>query len=107
MSRRGAIRRFQPSDVVEIRHFVPNGWEQDNSGFAAELGFLSLVAHKVEQIRDDLGSVGAVLADQVGDAMLGRRTRIDDDAIDRARSKPAAKTRAPISPARWNRSSKT
>ena len=32
-----------------------------------ELSFLSRVAFKVEQIRDDLGSVGAVLADQVGD----------------------------------------
>jgi len=90
--RNGRVDRFgQPSPVVEIRHFVPRGWESDPSGFAAELGFLSLVAHKVEQIRDDLGSVGAVLADQVGDAMLGRRRRIDDDAVDRARSRPGTK----------------
>jgi hypothetical protein len=32
-----------------------------------------------------------VLAEQVGDAMLGRRTRIDDAAIDRARSRPGTK----------------
>jgi superfamily II DNA or RNA helicase len=90
--RNGRVDRHgQPHAVVEIRHFVPEGWEQDGSGFAAELGFLSLVAHKVEQIRDDLGSVGSVLADQVGDAMLGRRTRIDDDAIDRARSRAGTK----------------
>jgi superfamily II DNA or RNA helicase len=90
--RNGRIDRHgQPHETVEIRHFVPAGWENDPSSFAAELGFLSMVAHKVEQIRDDLGSVGAVLSDQVGDAMLGRRTRIDDDAIDRARSKPATK----------------
>lgn len=90
--RNGRVDRHgQPNDIVEIRHFVPDGWEEDRSGFAAELGFLSLVAHKVEQIRDDLGSVGPVLADQVGDAMLGRRTRIDDDAIDRARSRPGTK----------------
>ena len=90
--RNGRIDRHgQAHPFVEIRHFVPKGWEQDGSGFAAELGFLSLVAHKVEQIRDDLGSVGSVLADQVGDAMLGRRTRIDDDAINRARSKPGTK----------------
>ena len=90
--RNGRVDRHgQPHDTVEIRHFVPEGWEEERSGFAAELGFLSLVAHKVEQIRDDLGSVGSVLADQVGDAMLGRRTRIDDDAIDRARSRPGTK----------------
>ena len=90
--RNGRVDRHgQPHPFVEIRHFVPEGWEDDTSGFATELGFLSRVAYKVEQIRDDLGSVGSVLADQVGDAMLGRRTTIDDDAIDRARSKPATK----------------
>ncbi len=90
--RNGRVDRHgQPHDIVEIRHFVPEGWEHDSSRFATELGFLSLVAHKVEQIRDDLGSVGSVLADQVGDAMLGRRTRIDDDAVARARSKPGTK----------------
>ena len=30
---------------------------------------------KVEQIRTDLGSVGPVIADQVTDAMLGRRSQ--------------------------------
>lgn len=90
--RNGRVDRHgQPHPFVEIRHFVPEGWEDDQSAFATELSFLSRVAFKVEQIRDDLGSVGAVLADQVGDAMLGKRTRIDHDEIDRARSKPAAK----------------
>jgi superfamily II DNA or RNA helicase len=90
--RNGRVDRHgQPHPFVEIRHFVPKGWEDDASGFATELGFLSRVAYKVEQIRDDLGSVGSVLADQVGDAMLGKRTTFDDDAIDRARSKPGTK----------------
>lgn len=90
--RNGRVDRHgQPHPFVEIRHFVPEGWEQDRSSFASELGFLSRVAFKVEQIRDDLGSVGSVLADQVGDAMLGRRTTIDDDAIDRARSRPGTR----------------
>ncbi|MGB3676005.1 MAG: DISARM system SNF2-like helicase DrmD, partial [Candidatus Nanopelagicales bacterium] len=90
--RNGRVDRHgQPHPYVEIRHFVPEGWEDDRSGFATELGFLSRVVHKVEQIRDDLGSVGAVLADQVGDAMLGRRSAIDDHAIDQVRSKPGAK----------------
>jgi superfamily II DNA or RNA helicase len=88
--RNGRVDRHgQPHRFVEIRHFVPEGWETDRSAFATELGFLSRVAFKVEQIRDDLGSVGAVLADQVGDAMLGRRAAIDDFEIDRARSKPS------------------
>jgi ERCC4-related helicase len=90
--RNGRVDRHgQPSPTVEIRHFVPEGWEDDQSQFATELKFLSLVAHKVEQIRDDLGSVGAVLSDQVGDAMLGELRAIDDDAVDRARSRPATK----------------
>lgn len=90
--RNGRVDRHgQRHPYVEIRHFVPQGWENDTSRFATELGFLSRVAYKVEQIRDDLGSVGTVLADQVGDAMLGRRTTIDDGAIDRARSKPGTK----------------
>ena len=32
---------------------------------------------KVEAIREDLGKVGPVIADQVQEAMLGRRTRLD------------------------------
>lgn len=90
--RNGRVDRHgQSHPYVEIRHFVPEGWEDDRSAFAAELGFLSRVAYKVEQIRDDLGSVGSVLAEQVGDAMLGKRTTIDDDAIDRARSRPGTR----------------
>jgi superfamily II DNA or RNA helicase len=90
--RNGRVDRHgQPHAFVEIRHFVPEGWEEDQSAFATELGFLSRVAFKVEQIRDDLGSVGAVLADQVGDAMLGRRSQIDEAAIDQARSRPGTK----------------
>ena len=90
--RNGRVDRHgQPHPYVEIRHFVPDGWEDDHTGFATELGFLSLVALKVEQIRDDLGSVGAVLADQIGDAMLGRRSAIDDAAVDEARSRPGTR----------------
>lgn len=90
--RNGRVDRHgQPHPYVEIRHFVPEGWEESKEGFVTELGFLSRVAFKVEQIRDDLGSVGAVLADQVNDVMLGARPKVDDDAIDRARSKAGTK----------------
>jgi ERCC4-related helicase len=88
--RNGRVDRHgQRAAVVEIRHFVPEGWTSDRTGLDAELGFLSTVAEKVEQIRDDLGSVGAVLEDQVSEAMLGRRGLLDERAIERARSKPA------------------
>ena len=42
-----------------------------------ELEFLMLAVRKVEQIREDLGKVGPVIAAQVTDAMLGRRTTLD------------------------------
>jgi hypothetical protein len=90
--RNGRVDRHgQAHPFVDIRHFVPEGWEDDRSVFATELGFLSRVAFKVEQIRADLGSVGAVIADQVAAAMLGGPSRLDGAAIDEARSKPATK----------------
>ena len=42
------------------------------SDLEADLEFLMRVAQKVETIREDLGSVGQVLADDVEEAMLGR-----------------------------------
>ena len=42
------------------------------SDLEADLEFLMRVAQKVETIREDLGSVGQVLADDVETAMLGR-----------------------------------
>ena len=65
---------------------MPDGWAEQPRGFATEMAFLSLVAWKVEQIREDLGSVGVVISDQISEAMLGRRHRLDDGALDRARS---------------------
>src|SRR5262249_34181302 len=43
----------------------------------ADLEFLMRAVRKIEAIREDLGKVGPVIADQVSDAMLGRRTRLD------------------------------
>ena len=42
-----------------------------------DLEFLMRAVRKVESIREDLGKVGPVIADQVEDAMLGRRRRLD------------------------------
>ena len=43
----------------------------------ADLEFLMRAVRKVEAIREDLGKVGPVIADQVEEAMLGRRSRLD------------------------------
>ncbi|MGW7596140.1 DISARM system SNF2-like helicase DrmD, partial [Streptomyces rubiginosohelvolus] len=71
---------------MDVFHFVPEGWQ----GFTAvddataslhtdgtledELHFLAVAARKTEQIREDLGSAGEVIAAQVEQKMLGRRS---------------------------------
>lgn len=83
-------RHLQPSPTVDIYHFVPKGYENAPTGsLDGDLQFLSLIAHKVDQIRDDLGSAGPVLATQVEEAMLGRRRHIDDKALRSERTRRA------------------
>ena len=70
---------------VLIYHFVGKGYndrERRNVETAvgdleADLEFLMRAVRKIEAIREDLGKVGPVIADQVSDAMLGHRTRLD------------------------------
>ena len=65
---------------VFIHHFVGQGYQAravagfppQASDLAADLEFLLRVAQKVETIREDLGSYGTVLAEDVEHAMLGR-----------------------------------
>ncbi|MFM7923100.1 MAG: hypothetical protein ACKPJJ_23005, partial [Planctomycetaceae bacterium] len=45
--------------------------------------FLMRVALKIETIREDLGKVGMVIAQQVEEAMLGRRTRLDTEKAEK------------------------
>jgi len=64
---------------VDIFHFVPQGWEEGadakpGSALEDELHFLYIAARKTEQIREDLGSAGDVIAAQVEQKMLGKRT---------------------------------
>ena len=79
--RNGRIDRHgQKSDRVRVFHFVSEGYKARQgrlfdvpaSDLDADLEFLMRVAQKVETIREDLGSVGQVLADDVEMAMLGR-----------------------------------
>ncbi len=79
--RNGRIDRHgQPAREVEVYHFVPKGWEHAggatdlDGSLEDELYFLYVAARKVDQIREDLGSAGEVIAAQVEQKMLGRRT---------------------------------
>jgi len=81
--RNGRIDRHgQRADAVRIYHFVSAGWERRDPNAAAgdldgDLEFLWRAAQKVDQIREDLGKVGPVIAEQVEEAMLNRRVRLD------------------------------
>lgn len=81
--RNGRIDRHGQQHDPLVFHFAPQGYathlaeshtprDLDN-----DLEFLMQAAHKVEQIREDLGKVGPVIAAQVEEAMLGKRTRLD------------------------------
>lgn len=81
--RNGRVDRHgQKADEVGIYHFVGRGFDSVSSSekvgeLEADLEFLMRAALKVETIREDLGKVGPVIASQVEEAMLGRRTRLD------------------------------
>ncbi len=76
--RNGRIDRHGQRHSPEILHFAPQGFERGaRRGVPAgdlegDLEFLMRAVQKVEQIREDLGKVGPVIAAQVADAMLGR-----------------------------------
>lgn len=81
--RNGRVDRHgQKADEVHIHHFVGRGFASASvSGkvgdLEGDLEFLMRAALKVETIREDLGKVGPVIASQVEEAMLGRRTKLD------------------------------
>ena len=84
--RNGRIDRHgQRSKKVFIYHFVGRGYKDREGRMAetsvgdlsADLEFLMRAVRKVEVIREDLGKVGPVIAEQVEEAMLGRRSRLD------------------------------
>ena len=94
--RNGRIDRHgQRADQVAIYHFVGAGFQQDlpadardtPAGLEDDLEFLMRAVLKVDQIREDLGRVGPVIAQQVEEAMLGRRRRLETQvAEDQARA---------------------
>jgi superfamily II DNA or RNA helicase len=84
--RNGRIDRHgQPAREVRVFHFVGAGYEDAAPGsLEGDLQFLWTAVNKVEAIREDLGSVGPVIAEQVEAAMLGRRRRLDTEPAERA-----------------------
>jgi superfamily II DNA or RNA helicase len=84
--RNGRVDRHgQHAERVEIFHFVGKGWRAQRidketvpGTIEGDIEFLFRAAIKVNQIREDLGNAGDVLAIQVEEAMLGKRTKLDE-----------------------------
>jgi superfamily II DNA or RNA helicase len=99
--RNGRIDRHgQRQRQVLVHHFVGAGYKQlpgdaeiPVGELEADLEFLMHAVRKVEQIREDLGRVGTVIAEQVEQAMLGRRRRLDTDTAE-TQAKAASKVLA-------------
>ena len=87
--RNGRVDRHgQKHPEVHIHHFVGAGFDATKPGQApgdleGDLEFLLRAALKVEAIREDLGKVGPVIAQQVEEAMLGRRRTLDTSRAER------------------------
>jgi ERCC4-related helicase len=89
--RNGRIDRHgQRAKEVLVYHFVGKGYSQSTqipdrkaSDLEADLEFLMRAAIKVNTIREDLGKVGPVIAQQVEEAMLGRRKQLDTERAER------------------------
>ena len=93
--RNGRVDRHgQRAPEVLIHHFVSAGFERGVDSdrppgdLDGDLEFLMRAALKVEQIREDLGKVGPVIARQVEEAMLGRRRRLDTAQAERDAEAP-------------------
>ena len=85
--RNGRIDRHgQKEEEVFICHPVSEGYKKSDFGevtnageLEGDLELLMIAARKVNNIREDLGKVGPVIARQVEEAMLGSRSRLDTD----------------------------
>lgn len=88
--RNGRIDRHGQRHAPQIFHFAPQGYadtavdpEIAVGELEGDLEFLMRAVQKVEQIREDLGRVGPVIAEQVSAAMLGDRTRLQTAEAER------------------------
>lgn len=92
--RNGRIDRHgQRNPTADIFHFVGSGYEDAEPGsIEADLEFLARAAAKIDRIRNDIGSAGPVIADQVQEAMLGGRSKFDEQRVDETVAKRAKLT---------------
>jgi len=88
--RNGRIDRHGQKESPLVYHFVPAGYQEQTvrldvpvGNLEGDLEFLARAVYKIEQIREDLGKVGPVIADQVVEAMLGRRGRLETTDAER------------------------
>lgn len=88
--RNGRIDRHGQRHTPQIFHFVSSGWDSKvrdrdlrAGDLDGDLAFLARVVEKVDQIREDLGKVGPVVASQLEAAMLGKRSALDTDQAER------------------------
>lgn len=83
--RNGRVDRYgQNAKEVNIFHFVGSNFNEREDfsdrkpgELEGDLEFLARAVQKVHTIREDLGKVGQVISEQVEQAMLGKRTRLD------------------------------
>lgn len=87
--RNGRVDRHGQKHDVRIYHFVAQGYQAASgqavpaSALEADLEFLMRAVIKVEQIREDLGKVGPVIAEQVEEAMMGKRAHLETAQAER------------------------
>jgi ERCC4-related helicase len=89
--RNGRIDRHGQKFEPLVYHFVTQGYKKRTleqgtpvDELEADLEFLARAAEKVNTIREDLGKAGMVIAQQVEEAMLGRRKRLDTTLVEEA-----------------------
>ena len=90
--RNGRVDRHgQKSDTVDIFHFASVA-EDKNHALGYDHAFLMRLAEKVDEIRDDIGSVSSVLAEQVEARMLREgNNALNVEAASAARGRDQAK----------------
>ncbi|MCC6899945.1 MAG: DEAD/DEAH box helicase family protein [Polyangiaceae bacterium] len=100
--RNGRVDRHGQKHDVEVFHFVGEDFQasadpkKQPGELEGDLEFLMRAALKVEQIRDDLGSAGDVIASQVEEAMLGKRLRLDAERATARAEKVRSALRTPL-----------